>query len=235
MTNDPQEADGSISNQQCLAARPESVYLGLGSNLGDREANLRQAIERIEALGLEVTNSSSIYETEPVGYKDQPWFLNQAIEVRVTPVLPPHDDAELAVGLKDFWDKEPRMTSHLWICRLLKELLGIERAMGRERTIPDGPRPIDIDILIYGEMAGGFAETHDDPKSPGFGRAEPPFLTLPHPRLHERRFALEPLCEIAPNLVHPTLRKTCGELLASLDDPSEVRLYRKGAKQTRDL
>jgi 2-amino-4-hydroxy-6-hydroxymethyldihydropteridine diphosphokinase len=230
MTNDPQEADGSISNQQCLAARPESVYLGIGSNLGDREANLRQAIERIAALGLEVTNTSSIYETEPVGYKDQPWFLNQAFEVRVTPVLPLHDDAELAAGLKDFWDKEPRMTSHFWICRLLKELLAIELAMGRERTIPDRPRPIDIDILIYGEMAGGFAETYGDPASPGFRRAGPPFLTLPHPRMHERRFVLEPLCEIAPELMHPTLRRTCGELLASLEDKSEVRPYRKNAK-----
>lgn len=202
----------------------------MGSNLGDREANLRQAIERIAALGLEVTNTSSIYETEPVGYKDQPWFLNQAIEVRVTPVLPLHDDAELAAGLKDFWDKEPQMTSHFWICRLLKELLAIEIAMGRERAIPDGPRPIDIDILIYGEMAGGFAETYDDPASPGIRRAGPPFLTLPHPRMHERRFVLEPLCEVAPELMHPTLRKTCRELLASLEDKSEVRPYRKNAK-----
>jgi 7,8-dihydro-6-hydroxymethylpterin-pyrophosphokinase len=227
MTNDPQNAGESGSNQQCLVARPENVYLSLGSNLGDREANLRESIERITALGLEVTKCSSIYETEPVGYKDQPWFLNQVIAVRVTPVLPLHDDAEVAYGLKNFWDKEPGMTSYFWICRLLKELLAIERSMGRERTIPDGPRPIDIDILIFGEMAGGFAETRDDPERPGVARAGPPFLTLPHPRMHERRFVLEPLCEIAPDLVHPTLKKTCRELLASLDDPSAVRLYKK--------
>jgi len=227
MTNDPHEADESTSDQQCLAARPASVYLGLGSNLGDREANLRQAIERIEGLGLEVTNTSSIYETEPVGYKDQPWFLNQVIEVRVTPVLPLHDDAEMAAGLKDFWDKEPRITSYFWISRLMKEVLAIECAMGRERTIPDGPRPIDIDILIYGETAGGFAETRYDPADAGVARAGSPFLTLPHPRMHERRFVLEPLCEIAPDLVHPTLKKTCRELLASLEDPSGVRLYKK--------
>lgn len=216
MTNNPQEANGSTSNQQCPSARPESVYLGLGSNLGDREANLRQAIERIEALGLEITNTSSIYETEPAGYRNQPLFLNQAIEVRVAPVLPLHDDAEVAAGLKDLWDKEPGMTSHFWICRLLEELLAIERTMGRERTIPGGPRPIDIDILIYGEMEGHFAETRDDPTTPGFARAGPPFLSLPHPRMHERSFVLEPLCEIAPDLVHPTLKKTCRELLSCL-------------------
>ncbi len=210
-----------------MAARPENVYLGLGSNLGDREANLRESIERITALGLEVTNTSSIYETEPVGYKDQPWFLNQVIEVRVTPVLPLHDDAEMAAGLKDFWDKEPKMTSFFWISSLLKELLAIERAMGRERTIPEGPRPIDIDILIYGEMAGAIAETRHDPATPGVRRGGPPFLTLPHPRMHERRFVLEPLCEIAPDLVHPTLKKTCRELLASLDDPSGSHLFKK--------
>ncbi|HWO00215.1 MAG TPA: 2-amino-4-hydroxy-6-hydroxymethyldihydropteridine diphosphokinase [Blastocatellia bacterium] len=226
MTNDPQD-DESTSNQYCLAARPESVYLGLGSNLGDREANLRESIERITALGLEVAQSSSIYETEPVGYKNQPWFLNQVIEVRVAPVLPLHDDAEVAAGLKDLWDEEPGMTSYFWVCRLLKELLAIEHAMGRERTIPDGPRPIDIDILIYGELAGGLSETHEDPERAGFRRAEAPFLTLPHPRMHERRFVLEPLCEIAPNLVHPTLKKTCCELLASLEDSSAVRLYKK--------
>lgn len=225
MTNDPHEANESTSNQPALAARPESVYLGLGSNLGERQANLRQAIERIEALGLEVTNASSIYETEPVGYKDQPWFLNQVIEVRVAPVLPLHDDPEMAAGLKDFWDKEPEMTSVFWISRLLKELLAIERAMGRERTIPNGPRPIDIDILIYGEMAGSFAETRHDPANHGVARAGPPFLTLPHPRMHERRFVLQPLCEIAPEIRHPVLKKTCSQILASLDDESTVSLY----------
>ena len=133
-------------------------------------------------LGLEVTKASSIYETEPIGYKDQPWFLNQVIEVRVTPVLPLHDDS-VAAGLKVLWDQEPKLTSVFWISSLLKELLAIERAMaGRERTIPDGPRPIDIDILIYGETAGHFAETRDDTATPNYSRAGPPFLTLPHPR-----------------------------------------------------
>ncbi|HSO74745.1 MAG TPA: 2-amino-4-hydroxy-6-hydroxymethyldihydropteridine diphosphokinase [Blastocatellia bacterium] len=227
MTNRPNRADESTSNQLFFSARPESVYLGLGSNLGDREANLRESIERIEALGLEVTNTSSIYETEPVGYKDQPRFLNQVIEVRVMPVFPLHDDGEVAAGLKNSWDKEPGITSFFWISQLLEELLAIERAMGRKRSIPHGPRLIDIDILIYGEMAGGFAETRDEPGSPGYARAGPPFLTLPHPRMHERRFVLEPLCEIAPDLLHPTLKKTCRDLLASLNDPSAVHLLKK--------
>jgi 2-amino-4-hydroxy-6-hydroxymethyldihydropteridine diphosphokinase len=229
MTNARKEAHESTSNQQILAERPESVYLSLGSNLGDREANLREAIKRITALGLEITNASSIYETEPVGYKDQPWFLNQAIEVRVAPGLPLHDVAEVAAGLEASWDKEPGITSYFWICRLLREMLAIEGAMGRDRTIPGGPRTIDIDILIYGEMAGCFAETLGDPDVPGIARAGAPFLTLPHPRMHERRFVIQPLCEIAPEIVHPVLGKTCREMLASLDDASTVSVHDKSA------
>src|SRR5215216_779587 len=140
---------------------PSTLYLGLGSNLGDREANLREAIERIRGLGLEVIRASSIYETEPVGYADQPWFLNQVIEVNL--------DSQFSVS------------------DLLRALLEIEREMGRERTIANGPRVIDIDILIYGEVE----------------IADPPRLILPHPRMHERRFVLEPLSEIAPDLIHP--------------------------------
>jgi 2-amino-4-hydroxy-6-hydroxymethyldihydropteridine diphosphokinase len=153
-----------------------SVYLGLGSNLGDREANLREAIERIRRLGLEVIRASSVYETEPVGYTDQPRFLNQVIEVN--------------------------LDSQFRVSDLLHAVLKIERDMGRERTIPNGPRVIDIDILIYGEVE----------------IADPPQLILPHPRMHERRFVLEPLSEIAPDLTHPRLKKTCRELLAALDN-----------------
>jgi 2-amino-4-hydroxy-6-hydroxymethyldihydropteridine diphosphokinase len=236
MTNDP-KARGSTSGREGVAPRPHTVYLGLGSNLGDREANLREAIARIEALGFEVTNASSIYETEPVGYQDQPWFLNQVIAVRVdlertlncdfelvvALKADPTDGSAIGASLKPLATKEPELASSFWIYGLLEALLGIERAMGRERTIPDGPRPIDIDILVFGEMECSLVDKRDD-------TANAPFLTLPHPRMHERRFVLEPLCEIAPNLVHPTLRKTCGELLASLEDESEVRPYRKNAK-----
>jgi 2-amino-4-hydroxy-6-hydroxymethyldihydropteridine diphosphokinase len=221
--------------------QPESVYLGLGSNVGNRESNLREAIKRIEALGLEITRTSSIYETEPVGYTSQPWFLNQVIEVRVdlglntiletwSPALSVRDgqdEADMAAQTRSLFRDEPGIIATFWILGLLEKLLEIEREMGRERTIPDGPRAIDIDILIYGDVEGGFAITRDNPARPGNARAVSPVLSLPHPRMHERRFVLEPLCEIAPDLVHPTLKKTCRELLASLKDASAVRLYRK--------
>ena len=172
-----------------------SVYLGLGTNIGDREANLQEAIERIKGLGLEIIRASSIYETEPVGYHDQPWFLNQVIE------------ANMALD----WQ----------ILSLLKALQNIEREMGRVRTIVNGPRVIDIDILFYGEYVGCFFEEG----STATAHARTPILTIPHPRLHLRRFVLAPLCEIAPDLVHPELKKSCSELLAALDDPSIVRVY----------
>jgi 2-amino-4-hydroxy-6-hydroxymethyldihydropteridine diphosphokinase len=243
MTNDPHEARSSTSGREGIAPWPQTVYLGMGSNLGDREANLREAIARIKTLGFEITNASSIYETEPVGYKDQSWFLNQVIAVRVDLERTLNHnfelvgalkgdstaEAEMSASLKSRAIKEPELASSFWICALLEALLGIERAMGRERTIPDGPRPIDIDILVYGEMECSFVDNCEEPANAGRAR-RPPFLTLPHPRMHERRFVLEPLCEIAPELMHPTLRKTCGELLASLEDKSEVRPYRKNAK-----
>jgi 2-amino-4-hydroxy-6-hydroxymethyldihydropteridine diphosphokinase len=224
-----------------LERRPESVYLGLGSNLGNRESKIREAIERIKALGLEITKASSIYETEPVGYANQPWFLNQVIEVRVDLELTSiseawsralfmreeQDDGEMAAGLFALSDKEPGIATMFWALGFLKALLGIEREMGRERTIPNGPRAIDIDILLCGEMEGDFAETRDDPARPGIARVASPGLSLPHPRMHLRRFVLEPLCEIAPDLMHPMLKKTCRELLASLKDPAVVRLYKK--------
>jgi 2-amino-4-hydroxy-6-hydroxymethyldihydropteridine diphosphokinase len=175
-----------------------SVYLGLGTNIGDREANLQEAIERIKGLGLEIVRASSIYETEPVGYHDQPWFLNQVIEANVLD-----------------WQ----------ILSLLKALQNIEREMGRTRTIPNGPRVIDIDILLYGEGVGFFTETWSAENAPQIADSGTAILELPHPRLHLRRFVLAPLCEIAPDLVHPQLKKSCSELLANLDDPSIVRIY----------
>ena len=176
-----------------------SVYLGLGTNIGDREANLQEAIERIKGLGLEIIRASSIYETEPVGYQDQPWFLNQVIE------------ANMALD----WQ----------ILSLLTALQTIEREMGRRRTILNGPRVIDIDILLYGEYVGFFTETWSAENAPEIAHTGATILELPHPRLHLRRFVLAPLCEIASDLVHPELKKSCSELLAALDDPSTVRVY----------
>ena len=159
------------------------IYLGLGSNLGDREANLGEAARRIRDSGLSIIRPSSIYETEPVGYLDQPWFLNQVIEAESAGVIDPGD--------------------------LLDGLLCIEREMGRRREMVNGPRLIDIDLLLYGEVILSLEK-----------------ITLPHPRMHLRRFVLEPLREIAPGVKHPVIGKTAGELLAALDDPATVRVYK---------
>lgn len=170
-----------------------AAYIGLGSNMGDRLANLHDAIERIKKLNAEVTSASSVYETEPVGYAEQRWFLNQVIEVKI------RDSAsrvQLAIRAQSF----------------LLDLLEIERAMGRERSIAHGPRLIDLDLLLFGEVTM---------KDTARG------IALPHPRMHERRFVLAPLCEIAPDLVHPVLKKTCRELLARIDDHYRVRHFEK--------
>jgi 2-amino-4-hydroxy-6-hydroxymethyldihydropteridine diphosphokinase len=140
------------------------AYIGLGGNLGDREATLRRAIELLGAEpGIEVVAVSSFRETEPWGYADQPAFLNGAVAVETE--HGPHE--------------------------LLGRLLGVERALGRRREGPRyGPRTIDLDLLVYG------AET-----------VEEPGLTVPHPRLAERRFALEPLAELDPELSLPDGRR----------------------------
>ncbi len=146
------------------------VYLSLGSNLGDRQANLRNATGRLLELG-DVLEVSSLFETEPVEVTDQPWFLNCAVAVR-TELIP----REFLVGI-----------------------LEIERSMGRQRTQPKGPRIIDIDILLFGPA-----------------HIKTPTLTVPHPAMAERRFVLEPLAEIAPDVKVPLLKKTVRELLDSL-------------------
>ncbi len=190
-----------------------AVYVGLGSNIGDREANLCEAIERIKALGLEIKSESSLYETEPVGLRDQPWFLNLVIETMIVDVL----TSEYGPVLGD-----PETTATIQGEALLSELLKIEDEMGRERTIPDGPRVIDIDLLLFGDKI--IAHSKDDEEWSVIDSTD---VFVPHPRMHLRRFVLEPLCEIAPEIVHPVLRTTCREMLASLDDDSGVRIYRQ--------
>lgn len=151
----------------------------MGSNLGDRRVNLRNAIGRLLELG-DVLEVSSVYESEPVDVTDQPWFLNCAVAIRTG--LQPRD--------------------------FLKGILAIETTMGRERTVPKGPRVIDIDILLFG------AQTIHTPE-----------LSVPHPALGRRRFVLEPLSEIAPEVVHPVLKKTIRELRDALrkKDDAKVR------------
>jgi 2-amino-4-hydroxy-6-hydroxymethyldihydropteridine diphosphokinase len=144
------------------------AYVGLGANLGDREATIRRAVELLP----DVVAVSTLIETDPVGYLDQPRFLNGVAAL----------ETEL----------EPR--------ELLNLLLEIERELGRTRDGPRfGPRTIDLDLLVYGQT-----------------QLDEPGLTLPHPRLHERRFVLEPLAELDPGLAVPG-RGTLDELIAALD------------------
>jgi 2-amino-4-hydroxy-6-hydroxymethyldihydropteridine diphosphokinase len=153
------------------------VYLSLGSNLGDREANLRGAIEQLNELG-SVVAVSSFYETEPVETGPQPWFLNCAVKL----------DTE----------KMPR--------QLIAAILNLEQGMGRQRRKEKAPRTIDVDILLFGSSI-----------------VELPSLTIPHPRLHERRFVLEPLAEIAPDARHPVLKRSVRELRDSLPAGQHVK------------
>jgi 2-amino-4-hydroxy-6-hydroxymethyldihydropteridine diphosphokinase len=155
-----------------------NVYLSLGSNLGDRAKNLRHAIAALRKDGIDVTRISSMYETEPVDYLDQPWFVNMALEA----------ETELAPAA------------------LLQALRGIEAQMGSKKLIAKGPRLIDMDILLYGD------EVIDTPE-----------LQVPHPRMHLRRFVLEPLAEIAPTVRHPISGLSVSQMLAQANDLSTVK------------
>ena len=157
------------------------AYVGLGSNLGDRAGNLLLAVRGMMEASLCVTRVSSIYETEPVSEVQQPPFLNMVVEIGNT--LPTPE-------------------------QVMARLLRIEFALGRIRELKDGPRTIDLDLLMYGEV-----------------EKDSEFLRLPHPRLHERRFVLEPLAEVAPRLVHPVMKKSAVELLESVADESKVQRW----------
>jgi 2-amino-4-hydroxy-6-hydroxymethyldihydropteridine diphosphokinase len=150
-----------------------TAFVGIGANLGDRERTLRLALRLLgDRDGVTVAAVSSLRETAPVGYRDQPFFLNGA--ARLETELPPRE--------------------------LLRALLDVERELGRDRSGPRfGPRTVDLDLLLYDGV-----------------ELDEPGLVVPHPRLHERRFVLEPLAELAPGLVVPG-RGPVERLLAELD------------------
>jgi 2-amino-4-hydroxy-6-hydroxymethyldihydropteridine diphosphokinase len=157
----------------------QKSYISVGSNLGDREAHLKFALHSLEKAGESILKISSCFETEPVGFPDQPWFYNQAIELG-TRLTPP--------GL-------------LALCRR------IETTCGRVRTFSNAPRILDLDILLFEDVV-----LNQDS------------LIIPHPRMSERRFVLEPLAQIAPDFMHPLLKKTIRSLLESCPDRSKIRL-----------
>jgi 2-amino-4-hydroxy-6-hydroxymethyldihydropteridine diphosphokinase len=161
----------------------QNAYVSLGSNLGDRAGYLLLAVRGMFAAGLDVIRLSSIYETQPVEYTNQPTFLNMVAELRGTTLPPPE--------------------------QMLARMLRIEFALGRIRDLQMGPRTIDLDLLIY----------RDELRNTEF-------LRLPHPRMHLRRFVLEPLNELVPTLEHPVLKQSIGGLLESSEDLSAVTLWK---------
>jgi len=157
------------------------AYIGLGSNMGDRAGNLVLAVRGMMEASLCVTRLSSVYETEAISEVEQPLFLNMVAEIG-NPLPAPE--------------------------QVMARLLRIEFALGRIRDVKDGPRTIDLDLLMYGDL-----------------KSDTEFLKLPHPCLHQRRFVLEPLVEIAPRLIHPTLKLSAVDLLESVEDKSEVKRW----------
>ena len=170
----PAASDDSLDPQQPKVR----VYLSLGSNLGDRAANLRAAIRSLAGAHFHVLQVSSFYETEPVGYLDQPWFLNCVVGGETT--------------------RQP--------LELLDSFRSLEMVFRSKKPFPNGPRILDIDILLYGDLS-----------------LNTPELQIPHPRMLDRKFVLAPLAEIGPQLRHPTWSANAAELLSVSKDPSAVR------------
>jgi 2-amino-4-hydroxy-6-hydroxymethyldihydropteridine diphosphokinase len=159
----------------------ETVYLGIGSNLGDRAGNLLLAVRGIIDAGFEVKQLSAIYETEPVDMDDAPNFLNLVAKCVVQGVSP---------------------------TQAMARLLRLEHMLGRTFKGEKKPRTVDIDILLFGDRI-----------------IETDLLTIPHPRMHQRRFVLEPLVELAPTLVHPVLEIEIADLLRDIRDRNKVERW----------
>ena len=165
-----------------------SVFIGLGSNLGDREATISNGLGLLSDRGFTLERRSDLYLTEPVDGPAQDWFVNAVAQGRT----------------------ELSPTALLAACQ------EVEHAQGRVRVVRNGPRSLDLDLLLYGDLV------RDDAA-----------LTLPHPRLHERRFVLVPLCDVAPDEVHPRLGVTFRALLASCPDTSQVVPFSAAAGAAR--
>jgi len=161
----------------------KTVYLSLGSNVGDRADYLRSALQALPEAGIEVLRSSSLYETEPVEYREQAWFLNLVVECRTA----------------------------LFPVQLLGRLQKIEAQFGRKRNIAKGPRTLDIDIILYSRAI-----------------VKTTTLEIPHPRFRERRFVLEPLSELVPDLIDPVTNRTIADLLRQT---AEQKVHRANMKE----
>lgn len=160
-----------------LPPGPVTVFLALGSNLGQRKANLEKALQLL-GQRLAIERVSSLYETEPVGYEEQPRFLNAVCRA--------------AIEIGPF--------------QLLSLVKGIEASLGRVPSFHDAPRPIDLDIIFYGNLV-----------------IQTPQLVIPHPRLEERAFMLIPLAEIAPDLIHPVSGRSIEDLAIRVQGREGVR------------
>ena len=172
---------------ESFAATPGSkqhlAYISVGSNLGNKLENCRRGVQSLAGHNTKIKDQSPIYQTEPVDYRDQDWFINYVVKIET--------------------DLDP--------FQLLDRIQTIQREAGRiHDEIRFGPRILDLDIIFYDEVVINSSR-----------------LVIPHPRMHERRFVLKPLCDIDPTLIHPVLKLDIQSVLSSLDENEQrIRPYR---------